>query len=116
MKLMETQSSKLKSLLVSLMTQPYHWMILEVTVEEGHLFYDPSLPLAVRCTSESSTTITMIIDSSTFGEAITPQFQFPSKARAENMRLNLDIVRKMKSICGVPKLLPCTSRINEKGG
>ena len=66
-------------------------------------------------------TITMITGSSAAGEAIAPHFQFPTKAKPENAKLNIDILTKMKTVEGVfgkPKLTSfhTTFRMNDKGG
>ena len=84
-------------------------------------FYHSSIPVSHRRTSKSSMTITMITGSSAAGEAIAPHFQFPTKAKPENAKLNIDILTKMKKVEGVfgkPKLMsfPTTFQMNEKAG
>ena len=60
-------------------------------------FFDPNLPMAFNRTLKLSITITLIMGSRAAGEAI-PHFQFPSKAKNNNGRINTDWLLHMTSV------------------
>jgi hypothetical protein len=85
-------------------------------------YHDPRLPQVGISTSKMSQTITMIIGSNSWGEALPPHFQFMFSAKTdEGKQVWNDCIRYMQRTIGnfglgEEKSLPVSIGMNEKGG
>ena len=84
-------------------------------------FFNLTLQVYHKQTSKLSVTITLIAGSSVAGEAIPPHFQFPTRAKGENAKLDAQVFEFVKGIegkfgCEEKKNWQGTFGMNQKGG
>jgi len=84
-------------------------------------FFDPTLQASHKRTSKSSVTITLIAGSSAAGEAIPPHFQFPTRAKGENAKIDVQVYEFVKGVlgkfgCEQAKVWQSTIGMNNRGG